>query len=260
MPVKIWNRADSTLSSVVETVRPASLRGELFRAEAEALDREIDEMLDRAVALAADVKTAEAEQRAFVKRWAVGRALMESGLVQSKHLDPGEQMSLWQAIARKCRLGVRADGSSEKAWQELTPNREPDPTRLERDVFAVGLWLQEQELATAMMAFGGSRTNAREIYRRGAIRTKNVRDVLARWFEELEPSQRLTLTKPGNFLPLARALATRFPGRGPGSAKRPVHYSDEDLYAEICKVLDPIADELAPSGAESAIENPKSGR
>lgn len=256
MPVLLWNQAGDSLTSSVETSRQDSLRGEGFRADAEALDLEIDEMLDRAVELVTDVEMAEAEQRAFVKRWAVGRAVMESGLVQSEHLDPGEQMSLWQAIARKCRLGVRADGSSEKAWQELTPHREPDPTRLERDVFAVGLWLQEQELATAMMAFGGSRTNAREIYRRGAIRTKNVRDVLARWFGELEPSQRLTLTKPGNFLSLARALATRFPGRGPGSAKRPVHYSDEELYAEVCKVLNPIADELIPTDAEPAFKAP----
>ena len=120
MPVKIWNRDNGVLSSTVETLRPSSLRGELFRFEAEALDGEIDAMLDRAVELAADVETTEAEQRAFVKRWAVGRALMESGLLQSDYLDPGEQMSLWQAIARKCRLGVRADGSSEEAWQELT--------------------------------------------------------------------------------------------------------------------------------------------
>ncbi len=256
MPVKVWNRDNGTLSSVVETVRQASLRGELFRVDAEALDRQIDQMLDRAVDLAAAVEATESEQQAFIKRWAVGRAFMESGLLHSEHLDPGEQKWLWQAIARKCRLGVRADGSSEKAWQELTPNREPDPTRLERDVFAVGLWLQEQELERALMAFGGSRTNAREVYRRGAIRTKNLRDVLARWFEELEPSQRSTLTKPGNFLPLARALATRFPGRGPGSAKRPVHYPDEELYAEICRVLDPIAAELAPADAEPVLNSP----
>ncbi|MCY4583347.1 MAG: hypothetical protein OXE50_11210 [Chloroflexi bacterium] len=256
MPVKVWNRDNGTLSSVVETVRRASLRGELFRVDAEALDREIDRMLDRAVELAVVVVATESEQQAFIKRWAVGRALMESGLLQSEQLDPGEEKWLWQAIARKCRLGVRADGSSEAAWQELTPNREPDPTRLERDVFAVGLWLQEQELATAMMAFGGSRTNAREVYRRGAIRTKNLRDVLACWFEELEPSRRSILTRPGNFLPLARALATRFPGRGPGSAKRPVHYSNEELYAEVCKVLDPIANELASSDAEPVLKNP----
>ncbi len=253
MPVKIWNQADGKLTNSVETSRGDSYRGERYRLDAEALDWEIDQTLDRAVELSASVRATGTEQQAFVKRWAVGRALMESGLLQSNHLDPGEQKWLWQAIARKCRLGVRADGSSENAWHELTPHREPDPTRLERDVFAVGLWLQEQELATAMMAFGGSRTNAREIYRRGAIRTKNLRDVLARWFRELEPPQRSHLAKPGNFLPLARALAIRFPGRGPGSAKRPVHYSDEELYEEIRKVLDPVAAELTSAEAKPVL-------
>ena len=100
------------------------------------------------------------------------------------------------------------------------------------------------------MAFGANRTNARELFRRGAINSKNLRDTLARWFAELEPAQRTELTKPKNFVLLAKALAIRFPGRGPGSAKRPVHYADEELYAAVRTVLDPIAVELA-SAAEA---------
>ena len=50
MPVKIWERSsDGSLSSSIATIRPAGLRGEEFRTEADALDREIDRMLDRAV-------------------------------------------------------------------------------------------------------------------------------------------------------------------------------------------------------------------
>lgn len=243
MPVKIWERQNGVLTNRVETSRADSYRGEGYRPDAEALDQEIDQMLDEAAALSAQAAVDEPGQQAFVERWAIGRALVDSGLLQSEHLDADEQRWLWLAIAHKCRLGVRADGSAEKRWRGLIPNRESDPMRIERDVFAVGLWLQEQEVEAAMMSFGASITNSREIHRRGAINSKNLRDALARWFGELTPPRRRELTQYGNFVRLAKALAARFPARGPGSAKRPVHFSDADLYEEVRKVLDPLAAE-----------------
>ena len=209
-------------------------------------DEEIDRMLDNAVALSASVPAVEAGQQSFIKRWSVGRALAESRLSESDHLETTEQRWLWLAIARKCRLSVRSDGSPEESWRGLIPNREFDPSRIERDVFAMGRWLQEQELEPAMASFGASLTNAREIHRRGAINSKNLRDALALWFGELCPERRSKLTKNGNFVPLAKALAKRFPARGPGSAKRPVHYPGDELCEEVRKVLDPIAAELVP--------------
>ena len=203
-------------------------------------------MLDRAVALSASVEAPKAEQQAFVQRWAVGRALKESALLESPNLDAEERKSLWRAIARKCRLGVRADGSPEHAWGKLVLHRESDPKRIERDVFALGLWLQEQDLASAMMTFGAKSFNARRLHVREAISSRNLRDALARWLEAFGDLRRVELVRGENFEMLAKALAKRFPARGPGSAKRPVHYSDEELYAEICKVLDPLAEQLAP--------------
>ena len=247
MPVKIWDRTrDGALTSRVETSLPHSYRGERYRADAEALDEEIDKMLDRAVALSAQVQSVEVEKRSFVKRWSLGRALTESRITESDHLEAAEQKWLWLAIARKCRLSVRSDGTPEETWRGLIPNRKLDPTRIERDVFAMGTWLQEQEIEPAMVSLGASLTNAREIHRRGAINSKNLRESLARWFSELCIERRLELTKNGNFVPLAKALARRFPARGPGSAKRPVHYSKTELDEEVSKVLDPIAAELVP--------------
>lgn len=241
MPVKIWDRtSNGALTSKVKTSRSHSYRGELYRADAEALDEEIDRMLDYAVELSASVSAAESEQLSFIKRWAIGRALTESKLSESEYLEPEEQKWLWLAIARKCRLGVRSDGSPEEYWRGLIPNRESDPRRIERDVFARGKWLQEQELELAMASFGASLTNAREIHSRGAINSKNMRDSLARWFSELTPDRRAEFTNKGNFVHLVKALARRFPARGQGSAKRPVHYSEEELYEEVRKVLDPM--------------------
>ncbi len=249
MPVKIWDRtSDGALTSRVETSRSHSYRGERYRADAEALDEEIDRMLDHAVVLSMCVPAAKAGQESFVKRWSVGRALAESRLTESDYLDTAEQKWLWLAIAGKCRLSVRSDGSPEDSWGGLIPIREFDPSRIERDVFAMGGWLQEQEVVPAMASFGASLTNAREIHRRGAINSKNLREVLARWFSELCPERRSDLTKNANFVRLAKALAKRFPARGPGSAKRPMHYSGEELFKEVRKVLDPIAANLASMG------------
>ena len=247
MPVKIWDRtSDGVLTSTVETSRSHSYRGERYRADAEALDEEIDRMLELAVSLSASAPSVEARQQPFVKRWAVGRALAESRLSESEYLEADERRWLWLAIARKCRLGVRSDGSSEESWGGLIPSRESDPRRIERDVFAMGRWLQEQDIQSAMASFGASLANAREIHRRGAINSINLRDALAQWFGELSSARRSELTKNGNFVPLAKALAKRFPARGPGSAKRPVHYSEEELYEEVSKALNPMAADLAP--------------
>ena len=254
MPVKIWDRtSDGALTSRVETSRSQSYRGERYRADAEALDEEIDRMLDNAVALSACAPVVRAGQQSFVKRWSVGRALAGSNLSESEHLETAEQRWLWLAIARKCRLSVRSDGTPVESWGGLIPRREFDPERIERDVFAMGVWLQEQEIEQAMASFGASLTNAREIHRRGAINSKNLRDALALWFDQLCPERRSKLTKNGNFVPLAKALAKRFPARGPGSAKRPMHYSVDELYEEMRKVLDPIAADLESVGGKQSL-------
>ena len=254
MPVKIWDRTGGgALTSRVETSRSISYRGERYRADAEALDEEIDRMLDYAVVLSASVSESEPGQQSFVKRWSIGRALAESRLSESEYLEPTERRWLWLAIARKCRLSVRSDGSAEESWRGLIPSRTLDPGRVERDVFAMGRWLQEQELDAAIAAFGGNLGNANEIHRRGAINSKNLRDALANWFDEQPPGRRIRLVKKRNFVWLAKALTRRFPARGPGSAKRPVHYTEDELYEEVCGILNPIAAELVPCEIDARI-------
>ena len=245
MPVKIWERSsDGSLSSSIATSRPAGLRGEEFRTVAHALDQEIDKVLDRAIELTPTDDGATADKQLFVNRWAIGRALAETDLLTSDNLEPQEYKFLWLAIARKCRLGVRADGGPENRWHGLIPGRESDPRRIERDVFSVSLWLQEQSTESAMMAFGSKLSNAREIHRRGAINSKKLRDALSHWFENQGTARRAELTNGTKFVALAKAMAARWPARGPGSAKRPVHYSEQELYNELCKTLDPLVEDL----------------
>ncbi len=238
MPVKIWDRdADGRFTSRIKTDWSTSLGGEEYRAKAEDLDTQIDKMLDRAAELASASPDSRSRSQQFVKRWAIGRAVAESVILQSPHVASERRSYLWLAIARKCRLGVRSTGEPEERWRILIPDRELEPQRIERDIFATGLWLQEQDLEDAMAAFGGSLSNVRQIQRRESLRTTKLRSALGRWFLRLSSGQRSQLIKDREFAKIAKALQRRWPSRGPGSAKRPVHFSESDLDREISRVL-----------------------
>ena len=246
MPVKLWDRDNSgTCSSTILTTRRNRLGGEEFREEANALDEQIDSVLDRAAELSS-IGTDKNSQ--FVKRWAIGRAVAESKLLTSPLLEPDERRFLWSAMAVKCRLGIRASGKeSEQRWGGLIPKRHSEPSRIKRDIFALGYWLQEQEQQEALATFGGNLKNAGEIQRRETLRSKRMRAALSRWFFLQDPDQRAYLFEVKQFTRIAKALRTRWPSRGPGSAKRPEHFTADALDDEIRRVLAPMAKEAASS-------------
>ena len=238
MPVKIWKRDEyGGHTSSVATSWTTRLGGEEYRAEADALDEQIDFVLDRARELALSRPVEQEKAREFVKRWAIGRAIVESGVLDSPHMASEERKNLWLAMACKCRLGIRATGEVEKRWQALIPDRELEPQRIERDIFAMGLWLQEQECADALTTLRGSLSNAREIQRRESLRSTKLRNALGRWFQELDPAQRSRLSQNKEFVAIAKTLQKRWPSRGPGSAKRPAHFSDHELDNEVRRIL-----------------------
>lgn len=238
MPVKIWKTDDygRYTSSIVTSWR-TELVGEEYRVQAEALDLQIDSVLDRAVELSETVSDEQGKSQEFVKRWAIGRAIRESGVLDSSHMATEQRKNLWLAMARKCRLGVRASSKLEERWRTLIPNRELEPQRLERDVFARGLWLQEQSCADAMATFNGSLALARQLYSRESLRSAKLRGALQRWFQELNPPQRSRMFRREQFIAVVKTLQKRWPSRGPGSAKRPAHFSDQELDCEVQRAL-----------------------
>ena len=248
MPVKIWDRSpEGNLISSIRTSRRIGLsRGEAFREEAEELDRCLDHMLDRAVELTSSAVVVGADAEAFTKRWALGRALAESNILESPHLEPDERNDLWIALARKCRLGIRATGEELAAWRALIPQRDSEPKKMADDYFSRGVWLQEQELESAILVFGGRLQNAHHLHNKGAIRSLRMRKVLTQWLKSLDLSVQAEITREKPFGEMTKVLAARWPARGPGSAKRPIHYSDEDLFMEISKVLTPVVERWIP--------------
>ena len=244
MPIKLWDKTNGQLTSAIALrgSGKGSVVGEARRPDAEALDAEVDAMLDLA---AAHVLPSVAPANLFLaRRWAIGRAIQDSRLMESPNLELGEQGDLWLAIDRKCRLGIRADGRAEDAWHRLVPGKENDPARPDRDPFPVSLWLQEQDLDGTIAAFGGRYGNAQKLFMRPALRSRNLREAVAAWMRCQPDDKRKALANNKRFWGVIRALAARFPSRGPGSAKRPVHYAPDELYAEVSRVLDPIAAEI----------------
>ena len=245
MPVKIWDRdGQGVLTSKIEPGGGSLLGGEDHRTEAEALDAEIDGVLDRAEELSSVCSEDEGGTQQFVRRWATGRAIAESHILQSPHLEPGELAYFWDAMARKCRIGIRSSGEPEVRWRSLIPSREIEPGRIERDVFSVSLWLQEQGIENAMASFGGSLTNVREIRNRESLRSRELRDALGRWRSSQHPGHHALLVEGKRFITIAKALRARWPSKGPGSAERPEHLTHEELDHEIRQVLVPIVDEI----------------
>ena len=245
MPVKIWDRDDhGVLTSSIKTSRSSLVGGEDHRDQAEALDVEIDQMIDRALQLSTRFLENDNKNQQFIKRWAIGRAIAESHILQSPHMDSEDLLHLWVAVARKCRLGVRSSGKLEERWRSLIPDREMEPKRIGRDIFAVSLWLQMQDLENALASFGGNLTNAREIRNRESLRSTKLRNALGRWRLNQHPDHHAGLVETRRFVTIGKALRARWPSKGPGSAERPEHLTDQDLGHEIQRVLAPIVDEL----------------
>ena len=162
-------------------------------------------------------------------------------------LDNNERSDLLLAMARKCRLGVRYTGQikSTSKWKGLLPtNRDNEPKRIEADIFGLGMWLQEQQLEDAKTAFGGGLHNAKQIWSGEALRSQKLRQALTVYFAGFTHEQKAIFYRIPQYAKLAKALRQRWPSRGKGSAKRPVHYDQGQLSTEVSQILDPITTQI----------------
>ena len=208
MPVLVWEQSESgTLSNRVATTRQSVFSGEEHRPDAVAFDREVDAMLDHALDLVTPAQGEFHRKLAFARRWSLGRALGSSQLLESARLEPSEITNnyLWSALRLKCSLGVRSSGQIEPGWQQLIPEGEASIKRAEHDVFARGLWLQEQDLPDAQTTFGSSLSNANELHRRGPSSQIKMRCALLAWLLTYDKQSRALLTRSKNFEAIAKA-------------------------------------------------------
>ena len=246
MAIKIWNDDGSgQITSTIRRMGSTGINAEEHRSQAAAIDAQLDDLLDKALVLLDQQDTGQNHNR-FTTRWAIGRAIAESDILESPHMETGEMPDLWHAMSRKCRLGVRHNGEPNPTsrWKTLIFQRDTEPKRVEYDIFGLGMWLQEQDLDDAKLAFGSSIHNAKQIWSGEALRNPKLRQALTDYFANFTEDQRQYVCQNYRYALLAKALRRRWPSRGKGSAKRPVHYDQHELSAEISQLLDPITTEI----------------
>lgn len=249
MPVKLWQKDDNNrYTSRIVTKWDSPLGGEEYRADAEELDKRLDGVLDDSLSLLGELSGVAINIR-FKRIWCVGRCVRESGVLRLPALRTERRVLLWRAMAWKCWLGTRHDypnSMQEPRWRELRPGKqaEPkDPFRT-RELFEIGLWLQQQELNDAAFIFGGSVSNSIAIGRRTSINALAMREALKKWLQNLSPEHRDAVHTKGNFGKVAKALRQCWPDAGFGAARRPEHYSPEELLTEVREVLEPVLKDI----------------
>src|SRR5262249_22220890 len=133
----------------------------------------------------------------------------------------------------------RADGTVEERWRDLRPKRAGEPRREggRLDYFEMCRWLSEQELDEAVETFGGQVRNVWQMMERSTLRPLAVRRAFLYWYRQQSEDDRKRLQERQIFAEAMKMLRRRWPDRGRGSAKRPVHYRDEELRAELEEVL-----------------------
>jgi hypothetical protein len=242
VPVKIWELDKSGLSSKVVTDWDTLWTTEEYREDAEELDRSLDNVLDNALKhVRGGRKTGTPPE--FLRAWAVGHALEESGVYNSPALKKERRQLLWRALARKCRLGARATREQDKHWQELRPSTSREPRREggKLDYFEMCRWLAEQDLEDAIATFGGSIRNVWQMFERPTLRPISLRRIVKEWFNSCPRDLQERLFQQSTFAEIMKALRKRWPDRGPGSAKKPIHYKASELKPEVERVLSPFA-------------------
>ena len=243
MPVKIWEVDENGLSSKVVTDWDTLLTTEEYREDAEDLDRRLDDVLDGALKRVNSCRKTGAPPE-FLRAWAVGRALKESGVYDSPALKNEHRQLLWRALARKCRIGARSTREQDGRWRDLRPSavREPRREGGKLDYFEMCRWLAEQDLEDAIATFGGSIRNVWQMLERPALRPIILRRILREWFASHPKDIQERLLQQSMFAEIMKTLRKRWPDRGPGSAKKPVHYKDGELKAEVYRLLAPFAE------------------
>jgi hypothetical protein len=247
MPVKIWEIKDGLLTSHVVTDWERVWTAEEFRVEADDLDGKLDAILDAAVARVEKEHSTNVSLE-FVRAWAIGACLNESDVLQSAAMRREQPQLLGLALARKIRVGARADGSRTDNWSDLRPHRIEEPRREghKLDHFAMCRWLAEQSLEESIDTFGGSVRNAWQMLERPTLaRAPVLRSALLRWLRSLPIEARNHCYERNVFAEMMKTLRRRWPERGPGAAKKPIHYSEPQLEDELKRLLAPFAQPTA---------------
>ena len=250
MAVLVWSDRDGVLGNSIRSGRRVSLSAEEFRAEAEALDQALDDLLDMAwyaLTVITQHKNGKPRFNSFEQVWVLGRVVHISEILRHEALQGEVRTLLWQALTAKAWHGIRHNAERTLGWRELIPSKtarwqtHPKEAKAYR-FLEIGYWLREQQLHDAGEVFGWKYSNAQDLYDRSSLRSLALRQTVLYWLRRQSPEVRAELAKPirgkGRFAIISKTLSKRFPASGPGSALLPQHYPEDELRTIVCEPLD----------------------
>ena len=250
MAVLVWSDRDGELGNSIRSGRRVALSAEEYRAEAEALDQELDKLLEmawQALTIITQRKNGKPRYNSFEQVWLLGRATHISGAPRHQALQGEARTLLWQALTPKAWYGIRHDGAREPRWRALIPARAKKWQDKPKETSAyhfleIGYWFRDQQLHDAGEVFGWYYSNAEALYFRSSLRSIELRRALLYWLRRQSPGIREELSKgyrgSSGFAIICKALIKRFPSTGPGSALLPQHYPEAELRDIVCATLD----------------------
>lgn len=251
MAVLVWSDRDGILGNTIRSGRRVALSAEEFRAEAEALDQQLDALFDmawHALTIISRREKGKARFNSFEQVWVLGRAVFISEVLRHEAMQGEVRTLLWQALTAKAWYGIRHDGTRDTRWRELIPGKnrrwQTHPQESKAYIFLeIGYWLREQQLHDAGEVFGWKYSNAYDLYACSSLRSIELRQAALFWLRRQSPDVRETFSNTMHWRRGVTALRIRFPARGPGSALLPQHYPEVELRGIVCKVLDAARDE-----------------
>lgn len=264
MAVLVWSERDGVLGNAIRTGRRFSLSAEEYRPEAEALDEQLDSLLDMAWhALTVITKHDEGEPRydTLEQAWVWGRSIQLSSIMRHHAMLGEQRILLWQALAGKAWNSVRSDSERDERWRDLIPRKSRWWLSKPNDINAyrfleIGYWLRNDSLQQVGEVFFWKFSNAYDLYDRRSLRASELRQAVSHWTRKQGPEVRQFLATPvykgKRHAFVAKALVGRFPAKGPGSALLPQHYPEDELRAIVCETLDEARDKQFPHLSEQA--------
>ena len=255
MAVLVWSERDGLLGNSIRSERRVALSAEEYRPEAEALDQQLDNLLNmawQALNIITRHEHGKLRLNPFEQVWVLGRAVFVSEVLQHEAMKGEARQLLWQAMTAKAWYGIRYDGEQEPHWRNLIPRRnklwQTKPSASKSFEFLdIGYWLREQQLHDAGEVFGWKYSNSQDLHDRSSLRSFELRQAVLYWLRRQLPEVREELGKrkikgKQHFSIIPIALQKRFPARGPGSALLPQHYPEDELRTIVCEVLDAARD------------------
>jgi hypothetical protein len=232
-----------------------------YEKEAIVVDKILDKILTNAQNIFIELEKIygpfNLKSSAFYREYSVGKSLNESKLLEDplikgsgtkdrppellndktgkvKDVESGfadSKIGLFSSLGNKTVNGYsHALGNDADRWKNLRPDGKNQGAKRsgKQDNFSRASYLAEQDIENALLSFGGIVDNVSGFHERTNF-TLNLKNAVAEVYKLIPEQSRKNYYSRSVTRPMYKDLKALFPATGPGSAKQPVHFGEEEL-------------------------------